>query len=87
MEGVTVLQSLMDKDLSVACYAKEMNAAAIVSNDSDMLIYAVCPGLHDFMILYLLYANEKYMAKIFMTDGEKFHLNCLAFSRAELQCL
>jgi len=43
VEGVTVLQSLMDKDLSVACYAKEMNAAAIVSNDSDMLIYAVCP--------------------------------------------
>ena len=44
VEGVTVLQSLMDKDLSVACYAKEMKAAAIVSNDSDMLIYAVCPG-------------------------------------------
>jgi len=43
VEGVTVLQSLMDKDLSVACYAKEMKAAAIVSNDSDMLIYAVCP--------------------------------------------
>ncbi|CAG5094424.1 Oidioi.mRNA.OKI2018_I69.XSR.g13544.t2.cds [Oikopleura dioica] len=43
MPNITVLQSLMDKDLSIACYAKEQEAAAIVSNDSDMLIYAVCP--------------------------------------------
>lgn len=43
VSGVTVLQSLMDKDLSIACYAKENKAAAIVSNDSDMLIFAVCP--------------------------------------------
>jgi len=41
--GITVLQSLMDKDLSIACYAMENKAAAIVSNDSDMLIFAVCP--------------------------------------------
>jgi len=43
LPNITVLQSLMDKDLSIACYAKENDAAAIVSNDSDMLIYAVCP--------------------------------------------
>ena len=30
----------MDKDLSIACYAKDNNAAAIVSNDSDMILFA-----------------------------------------------
>ena len=50
----------MDKDLSIACYAKvrfslddhiyvffqDNNAAAIVSNDSDMILFAVCPVMH-----------------------------------------
>jgi hypothetical protein len=46
LPNITVLQSLMDKDLSIACYAKENNAAAIVSNDSDMILFAVCPVMH-----------------------------------------
>lgn len=46
LPNITVLQSLMDKDLSIACYAKDNNAAAIVSNDSDMILFAVCPVMH-----------------------------------------
>jgi len=46
LPNITVLQSLMDKDLSIACYAKDNDAAAIVSNDSDMILFAVCPVMH-----------------------------------------